>query len=154
MLKLLLLYLLIIPFVEVYLFIYIGNLIGVLPVMGLCVLTALTGAVLVHNQGIQTARRMHGKIQNGELPAADMMEAVILLVAGLHLLTPGFFTDLAGLACLLPAFRTRMAAAIVSRMQLHTQRSNAQHPVTIEGEFWEEARHLPEHDNRPAGDRG
>lgn len=137
--RLLFVCLLFVPVVEIYLFIRVGSAIGPLRVAALCVLTAMIGTILVRKQGIQTARRVQNKIQCGEIPATDLIEGLILLASGILLLTPGFFTDLAGFLCLLPATRAWIAGTLLSRMQRQQgwQRTD-QSVVIVEGECWEE----------------
>jgi UPF0716 protein FxsA len=138
MLRLLFLLLLLLPLIEVYLFIQVGSVFGALPTIALCLLTAGLGMVLFRLQGLQTLRRAQDKVRLGEAPAIDLIEGVILILAGLLLLTPGFFTDIAGLVCLLPGVRTRFAYLIINRIPgIQANRADPE-VVIIEGEFWEE----------------
>lgn len=138
MLRLLFLLLLLLPLIEVYLFIQVGSVIGALPTIVLCLLTAGLGMVLFRLQGLQTLRRVQDKVRLGEAPAIDLIEGLILILAGLLLLTPGFFTDIAGLICLLPRVRSRIAGLIVSRVPGVQAKHADSEVVIIEGEFWEE----------------
>ena len=98
-----------IPLVEIYFLIKIGSWIGALPTVLLVVVTAVLGAALVRYQGFATLQRLQMTLARGEMPAIEMLEGVILLVAAVLLLTPGFFTDVIGFACLLPALRRALA---------------------------------------------
>jgi UPF0716 protein FxsA len=141
-LKISLICLLLIPIVEIYLFIRVGGYIGALPVIGLCILTACMGSMLVHKQGIQTIRRVQRKIEQGVVPATELLAGILILAAGVLLLTPGFFTDLAGFLILVPGIR----AAIISRVTAYLRRqANSETDTTtiVEGEFWVEPRELP-----------
>ena len=69
--------------------------------------TALAGATLVRRQGLAAWHRFRITMGQGELPALTIMEGLVLLVAGALLLTPGFFTDALGFACLTPPLRRR-----------------------------------------------
>jgi len=138
MLRLLFLLFLLVPLVEVYLFIQVGSVIGALPTIALCILTAMLGTWLFRQQGLQTVRRVQEKIRQGETPAIELIEGVILILAGLLLLTPGFFTDITGLLCLLPGMRARIARAIISSLPRVQAGQTDQKTVIIEGEFWEE----------------
>ena len=129
----------VVPLLELYILIHVGGLIGVLPTIGICILTAVLGASLLRYQGLQTIARVQTKLSQGEVPATDMLEGVILLLCGFLLLTPGFFTDVIGFLCLIPPFRTFMATRILSQLLVKsTSSSNVNHTVIIEGEFWNE----------------
>ncbi len=94
-----------IPVLELYLLIKIGAVIGALNTLVLVILTGFAGAYLARMQGMQTMRRVRSQLQQGIMPAEDLIDAVIIFVAGIVLLTPGFLTDLAGLLLLFPASR-------------------------------------------------
>jgi UPF0716 protein FxsA len=100
---------LIIPFVEIYVLLQVGGIIGAFPTIFLVVFTAALGAWLLRQQGFATWQRFQANLAQGVVPAYEMIEGPILLVGGALLLTPGFFTDLVGFACLIPALRRRIA---------------------------------------------
>lgn len=104
-----------VPLLEIYLLIQIGGLIGALPTILLVVLTAVLGAALLRQQGLATLNRFRANLERGELPALEILEGVALLVGGALLLTPGFFTDVIGFLCLLPASRRAIVHGILSR---------------------------------------
>jgi len=106
---------LIVPFVEIFLLLQVGGLIGVFPTVLLVVLTAVWGASLLRRQGFATWQRLQTQLAKGEIPAYEMIEGPILLVGGALLLTPGFFTDMLGFACLLPGLRQQIAKYIIER---------------------------------------
>ena len=82
-----------------------GNVIGAPWTIALVVLTALAGAWLVRLQGLSALNRVRETAARGELPAIELLEGLFLLAAGALLLTPGFFTDIVGFACLMPPLR-------------------------------------------------
>ena len=128
-----------VPLLELYILIHVGSLIGILPTIGICILTAVIGASLLRYQGLQTLARVQTKLSRGEVPATDMLEGVILLLCGFLLLTPGFFTDVIGFLCLVPVFRTFIATRILSQLLTKASSSpNVNHSVIIEGEYWDE----------------
>lgn len=133
---------LIIPFVEIYLLLQIGGIVGVFPTIALVVLTAIIGAGLLRQQGLVTWQRCQDHLAKGTLPAYEMVEGPILLFGGALLLTPGFFTDIIGFACLIPPIRKKIAQYIIEKRQVQAgvpphQESKAQ-PNVIEGEFRKE----------------
>ncbi len=104
----------------------------------LVVATAVTGAWLIRLQGLATWQRVQNSMQQGELPAIEMLEGLILLVSGALLLTPGFFTDIIGFICLVPAFRRRIALYLVKKSVVQgtvAGSGNSAASNTIEGEF-------------------
>ncbi|NOR81797.1 MAG: exlusion protein FxsA [Methyloprofundus sp.] len=131
---------LIVPFIEIYLLLQIGGIVGVFPTIALVVLTAIIGASLLRQQGIATWQRFQDNLQKGEIPAYEMVEGPILLVGGALLLTPGFFTDIIGFACLIPPVRKKIAQYIIEKRLVQAgvspqqQKPKAQ-PGVIEGEF-------------------
>jgi len=135
---------LLVPLVEIYFLIKVGGWIGALPTVALVVLTAVLGAALARQQGLATLQRLQQTLGRGEAPALEMIEGVLLLVGALLLLTPGFFTDLAGFACLFPLSRRWLALRVVKRMlvvpaeQATPGPRGGHQPRTLEGEFHRE----------------
>jgi len=133
---------LIIPFVEIYLLLQVGGIVGVFPTIALVVLTAIIGAGLLRQQGLATWQRFQDNLAKGTLPAYEMVEGPILLVGGALLLTPGFFTDVIGFACLIPPMRKKIAQYIIEKRLVQAgvpphQQPKSQ-PDVIEGEFRKE----------------
>ncbi len=110
----------VLPIVELWLMIEVGSQIGVASTLGICVLTGVIGAWLARSQGAAVLQRMQSTIQQGGLPAREILDGVLILVAGVVLLTPGFVTDAIGLFLLLPPTRAlvRMYLARVMKAKL------------------------------------
>jgi UPF0716 protein FxsA len=104
-LKLFLLFLLV-PVIEIYLIIKVGSLIGALPTVALLLCISLAGAWLVRHQGFSVLRRIQSELAQGRLPASELLDGAMILVGGVMLLTPGFFTDVFGLFFLIPVTRS------------------------------------------------
>ena len=94
-----------IPVIELTLLIKIGTAIGVFNTLVLVITTGFAGAYLARAQGFQTMMRVRERLNRGEMPAEDLIDAMIIFAAGVVLLTPGLLTDIAGLLLLLPATR-------------------------------------------------
>ena len=107
---------LLVPLVEIYLLIQVGQVIGAGWTIFLVVLTAVIGVALLKVQGLSTLQRAQQKIDANELPAREMLEGMGLLVAGALLLTPGFFTDAFGFLLLFPPTRLFLVNAVAARM--------------------------------------
>ncbi|MBD3305327.1 membrane protein FxsA [candidate division KSB3 bacterium] len=94
-----------IPAAEIYLLIKIGGVIGALNTLLVIVITGFVGAYLAKLQGMYTLLKIQTNLQQGILPAEELIDALIILVAGVVLLTPGFLTDATGLLLLIPQIR-------------------------------------------------
>jgi UPF0716 protein FxsA len=106
---------LIVPFLEIYLLLKIGGLIGVFPTVLLVVFTAVLGAWMLRQQGFETWQRFQQGMAKGKVPAMEMLEGPVLLVGGALLLTPGFFTDIIGFTCLVPFTRKKLVTYLIER---------------------------------------
>ena len=94
-----------VPFVEIYLLIKIGAQVGAFNTILIVILTGLLGASLARLEGIKTMTKVRDSLNRGDLPAEEMLDAMLIFVAGVVLLTPGLITDLAGLTLLVPKAR-------------------------------------------------
>jgi UPF0716 protein FxsA len=127
-----------VPLVEIYFLIQVGQEIGAFSTVLLCILTAALGAILLRIQGILTLMNAREKLRQGEIPADNLLEGLILLIAGVLLLTPGFVTDVIGFLCLAPSLRSMLALRMLHRaFRDDLRRRN----IIVEGEFWEEDNH-------------
>jgi UPF0716 protein FxsA len=131
-----------IPLVEVYLFIEVGQEIGALPTVLLCITTAVIGSAMVRAQGISTMARFQQEMATGQMPATTMMEGFALMLGGILLITPGFFTDAVGFLCLIPYTRRAVISRIINNMVVtsggfssYPARPKPKDPDVIEGEF-------------------
>ncbi|MCP1336490.1 FxsA family protein [Futiania mangrovi] len=111
-----------VPLIEIALFIQVGGLIGLWPTLAIIVLTAVIGVALLRQQGLSTLTRAQARMDRGEMPVREMLEGILLAIAGALLLTPGFFTDAIGFALLVPAVRQ----AIGNRIARHVVVSGPQ----------------------------
>ncbi|USD32790.1 MULTISPECIES: FxsA family protein [Vibrio] len=120
MFPILLLMFIFVPIIEIGLFISVGGYLGLWPTIALVLITAFAGASLVRSQGLQTLMSVQNRLQQGELPAQQILEGVMLAVSGVLLLTPGFMTDALGMLVLLPAPRAAMARYLMSKMTVQS----------------------------------
>jgi UPF0716 protein FxsA len=136
---------LLIPMLEIYLLIKVGAIIGALPTVFMVVFTAVLGVWLLRIQGFATLARVRQTMAQGGIPAVEMLEGAVLLVAGALLLTPGFFTDTVGFLCLIPSLRRAIVRWALARFFIppggfggpgQGPAGSQQHRVnTIEGEY-------------------
>jgi UPF0716 protein FxsA len=103
----------IVPITEMWVLIEVGSKIGALPTIFLVFFTAAVGLALLRQQGLSTLLRVNQRMEQGQLPAAEILEGVMLAVGGVLLLTPGFVTDFVGFACLLPPSRKVLVASLL-----------------------------------------
>ncbi|AYY82004.1 MULTISPECIES: FxsA family protein [Proteus] len=128
-------------YIEAVIFVNVASSIGVLTTLFLVVLTSCVGVSLVKNQGVKNIASMQQKLAVGEVPAAEMVKSVSLILAGILLLIPGFFTDFLGLLLLLPPLQALLVTKLISRIRVysagHTQGgfSSHQNGTTFEGEY-------------------
>ena len=90
---------------ELYILIEAGRIIGLAPTIGLIMLTGTAGAWLARSQGVEILRRIQEETGRGQMPAITLIDGALVLVGGLLLLTPGFFTDVLGFSFLVPLTR-------------------------------------------------
>lgn len=124
---------LVIPIIEIFFLIKVGEVIGAFPTIILVVLTAVIGAGLLRQQGLSTLARFQQNLSAGKIPAQELVEGILLAVGGALLMTPGFVTDTMGFLCLLPFSRKFIAGNIIKR-------SSAKFKAGISGGFSGESR--------------
>lgn len=112
------------PLVELTLLLRIGEWLGAGPTIGLVIATGVAGAWLARKEGGRTWRRVQEELSAGRMPGDELLQALLVFVAGLVLVTPGVLTDAAGLLLLFRPTRElvarRIRANFASRVQLRT----------------------------------
>lgn len=94
-----------VPIIELYVLIEAGRQIGIGPTFVMIFLTGIAGAYLARSQGFTLISRIQNELNQGHLPAEDLIDGGMILAGGLLLLTPGFCTDLFGFCLLTPVTR-------------------------------------------------
>ena len=112
----LLLLLIALPLVEIAGFAFVGGLIGVLPTVALVIATTLLGAVLLRIQGIGIIGRIRAALETGDPVERELVHGLMIAIAGLLLVIPGFFTDMLGLALFLAPLRELVWRVLKSRI--------------------------------------
>jgi UPF0716 protein FxsA len=126
------------PLIELYVLIQVGSVIGALPTILLSILTAVIGGYLVRMQGLAVLVRVRSTLDRGETPALELLDGALLLLCGFALLLPGFITDAAGFALLVPPLRHALIRRYVHLMPVHGEvvvRREDTSRRTIEGEW-------------------
>lgn len=134
-----------VPILEIALFIQVGGAIGLWPTLAIVIATALAGTLLLRSQGIATLNRLRTSVSSGENPMNPIAHGALILVAGVLLLTPGFFTDAVGLSLMIPPLRAVLikagAARLTTRVFVHAPASGpdpAPHQpggTTVDGDY-------------------
>lgn len=107
-----------IPIIEIALFIQVGGLIGLWPTLAIVVLTAVAGTLLMRSQGAHAWIEIQRSFAEFRDPTRPLAHGVMILVAGVLLLTPGFFTDAVGLSLLVPGIRDLVMRQVARRMRV------------------------------------
>lgn len=138
----LLLAFLLVPLIEIALFISVGGWIGLWPTLLIVVLTAILGTYLVREQGRLAITQLRSSFSELRDPTEPLAHGAMILIAGALLLTPGFFTDAVGFLLLVPGFRAAAYRWLSKR--LHVERFDMgpaprpdHRPDIIDGEFTE-----------------
>jgi UPF0716 protein FxsA len=115
----------VLPLAELYLLIEIGKAIGSIEVIALIVVTGILGAWLARSQGLYVIRSIRTELAEGRMPAARLVDGVMVLAGGLLLLTPGLITDAFGFSLLFPLtrdfYRQRLRRWFEKRVEFHLQ---------------------------------
>ena len=127
-----------VPLIEIALFIQVGGLIGLWPTLAIVLLTAIVGTALMRSQGAQAWAEVQRAFAELRDPSRPLAHGVMILIAGMLLLTPGFFTDTVGLLLLVPAVRDAVMRYLarhvqVTRVQMGGTRREAHRPPYGEG---------------------
>jgi UPF0716 protein FxsA len=127
-------------YIEISLFIQVAHVLGVFMTLILVIFTSVIGLSLVRNQGFKNLMLMQQKMAAGESPAAEMIKSVSLIMAGILLMLPGFFTDFLGLLLLLPPVQKHLTLKLMphlrfSRMPGGGFSAGSEGGDTFDGEF-------------------
>ncbi|WP_377191864.1 FxsA family protein [Ruegeria meonggei] len=139
---------LLVPIIEIALFIQVGGLIGLWPTLAIVVLTAILGTALVRTQGRMALANLQRSFAELDDPTEPLAHGAMILLSGVLLLTPGFFTDAVGFALLIPGIRVAVfhylrSKATITHFQMGTGSQNHTGPASfdqddvIDGEFTE-----------------
>ncbi|MEM9550910.1 MAG: FxsA family protein [Pseudomonadota bacterium] len=109
---------LLVPIIEIALFIQVGGAIGLWPTLGIVVATAALGTWLVRSQGRQAIQNLQQSFSHLQDPTEPLAHGAMILIAGALLLTPGFFTDAVGFALLVPQIRVAVFRYVRARVKV------------------------------------
>jgi UPF0716 protein FxsA len=113
---LLVLLFIVVPIVELFVIIQVGEAIGVLPTIALLIADSVLGSMLMRSQGRAAWRRFNTAIREGRIPHREVLDGVLVIFGGALLLTPGFVTDVLGIVLLLPPTRALVRGVVGRRL--------------------------------------
>lgn len=134
---------LLVPLIEIALFIQIGGAIGLWPTLAIVILTAVLGTWLVRTQGLMAMGQLRNSFSELKDPSEPLAHGAMILIAGALLLTPGFFTDAVGFLLLTPPVRMAVYRYVRARVNVqHFEMGPGPNPRAarddiIDGEFEE-----------------
>lgn len=128
------------PLVELLLLIYVGTQIGWPETIGIVLLTGIIGAALARWQGVKAVLRVQRRIGRGQVPGDELFDGVLILVAGVLLVTPGILTDLLGFALLTPPLRS-----VIKSMLRRWAKKNIEVRTTQSAQFWSSSTPPPQY---------
>jgi UPF0716 protein FxsA len=132
----------IVPVIEIGLFVALGDLIGFWWTMGAVVFTAIVGSILLRWQGFAILTRIQTTLNAGAFPGREIIDGVMLAVAGVLLLTPGFFTDAMGFLLFVPFVRHAIFRFLRARFSVVGVRAGPNEPkqdgptIDIDSDKW------------------
>ena len=143
-----------IPVLELCIFMMLGSKIGIPTTLAIIIITAILGAWLTKSQGLKALTKYQSALSQGRLPHEEVMDGLLILIAGAVLLTPGFLTDAIGFSLLVPTIRSfikGIAKAYLSgkvtvagdAMGAPRQSSTPSNVINIEAEVVEDAPRHP-----------
>jgi UPF0716 protein FxsA len=118
---------LLVPVAELYVIYKVGDAIGIGWTFLLLAADSVLGSVLLRSQGRAVWRRFNAILAEGRVPHREVMDGVLVIFGGAFLITPGFLTDIVGLALLLPPTRAIVRRVLIRRLgrrpQVRSRRS-------------------------------
>ena len=106
---------LVVPIIELYIIVQVASGMGIMETIGLLILISIVGAWLVRAQGLAVLGRVQGQLAMGNVPGKELVDGLLILLAGALMLTPGFMTDAFGLLLLMPPTRAVVRTVLIHR---------------------------------------
>ncbi|WP_332689514.1 FxsA family protein [Devosia sp.] len=137
------------PIIEIAIFIKVGQTIGLLPTLALVIGAAILGGLLLRQQGVSVLTQLRSNVNSGRLPGRTIADAMMLGLAALFLVLPGFLSDIVALALLLPPVRSWIYAALASRVSVVETASYRHRSENIDPRLQDGTIDLDDDDYRP-----
>ena len=131
----------ILPIIEISIFIQVGGFVGTFNTILIIFLTAAVGVYFVRQQGFRTFQKITIELQNQQIPVQGMFDGLVILISGILLVTPGFLTDTIGFLGLIPQTRVFLLGIIKNLFLQRYSNAHKQYKKdmdeTIDGDFIE-----------------
>ena len=131
----------ILPIIEISIFIQVGGFVGIFNTILIIFLTAAVGVYFVRQQGFRTFLKITAELQNQQFPVQGMFDGLVILISGILLVTPGFLTDIIGFLGLIPQTRVFLLGIIKNLFLQRYSNARKQYKKdmdeTIDGDFIE-----------------
>jgi len=131
----------ILPIIEISIFIQVGGFVGTFNTILIIFLTAAVGVYFVRQQGFRTFQKIAVELQNQQIPVQGMFDGLVILISGILLVTPGFLTDIIGFLGLIPQTRIFLLGIIKNLFLQRYSNAHKQYKKdmdeTIDGDFIE-----------------
>lgn len=137
MFQLLFVLFIIIPIIEITVIMQVGALLGVWPTVAIVIFSAWLGAKYVRQQGLATLQSVQLKMAQGEMPSGEIVTGLMLLVAGVLLVTPGFVTDTFGLLLLVPSVREGIVKQVQKQIKVNQFKAGASFNHNAQGNVYQ-----------------
>jgi len=113
-----------VPALELYLIIKVGQAIGAFNTLLIIIFTGILGAFYARQQGVRVMTNIHWEMSEGRLPGDELINGAMLLVGGAFLITPGFLTDITGFALIFPLSRDMIKGSVTEFMRRRIERGD------------------------------
>ena len=105
------------PIIELAVLLKLHEVVGLVNTLAIVIVTGFVGAFLARAQGIMVLAQIRRDLAEGRMPAPRLMDGVMILIAGVLLITPGLITDTAGFLLLIPAVRAIIRARLRQKLE-------------------------------------
>jgi len=122
-----------VPLLEIFVIVAVADQIGTPSTLLVLILVSAVGAWLTKREGLDAAQRVREGVRLGRLPTRDVMDAMVVLLAGVLMLTPGFVTDLVGLAFMAPPVRRVVGDQLLGVVRRRLERRFPMAGATADG---------------------
>lgn len=133
--------LVLIPFVEIFTFIKVGQVIGAMTAISITIISAIVGIYLVKQEANNEQIKAIKKMNSGEAPVKEAISGIYLLIAGILLLIPGLVSDFIGVMLLIPVFRNYFIENTISRLNYETNGKKERTTIIIKGKNFKHKYH-------------
>ena len=107
-----------VPILELAVIVQVGQAVGTLPTIGLLVVMSVAGAWLMKREGMGVLRRAQRQVREGRVPSREVADGFLIVLGGALMLTPGFVSDLVGIALLVPPVRAVVRPFVLARLRV------------------------------------